>query len=161
MDCLCILDNIFSFSITFRKDYWLLTDYSKWDLDILGQNINVKIPLDIKVDNKIISTFIYPGQVNKMSYDDLPDTECGKDGLYEFTLTACSETQVLSVYYPIINNIHCAYTNLILDEDWDNANELKRYIEFINANTYYEDFNTAKDYISISMKFIKKLKCNC
>lgn len=165
MNCLCIVDNNFLFAITLKQDYFIFTDYSNWgenfEKNISQESLNQKVDLKIKIDNYFAQVQIYPGQANILSYDLLPDTECGKDGIYEFEITACSNTQILSIHYPILKNIECAYNNLILKRDWDNAQELNKYIEFIKANAYYNDFDLAKEYINIAFKFIKKLNCNC
>ncbi|MCA9749033.1 MAG: hypothetical protein KC414_07995, partial [Romboutsia sp.] len=78
-----------------------------------------------------------------------------------FTITTCNNTQILSKYYYILNNIYCSYKKLVEKEDWENAMELFRMIELIKVNTEFCNFEKAKEIYNLAVRFIKKLKCSC
>jgi len=157
-NCLCIIDNEFNFTISYRDNYFIFTDYSSWG-EI--KDVNDKVSVTIKQNEITKEIFIYPNQANIVKYDNLIPGECGYDGIYQFIIKTCSDTQILCVNYYILKNIECAYRTLVLKEDWDNAKILQQYIELIKANAYFKDFDKAKEFYSIAVKFIKKLNCNC
>ncbi len=161
MNCVCIKENKFNFTISFLKDYAIFTDYSEWSNDA-NSLMNEKIEIVIKGDNNFKSSFtIKPYQSVILEYNKLQYSDCGYDGIYEFEITTCNNTQKLSKTVYLLRNVECAYTTLILNKDYDNAFNLLKYIEMIKANMYVNNVDQAKELYNLAVRFIKRLNCNC
>ncbi len=96
-----------------------------------------------------------------LEYSLLHHGDCGYDGIYDFVITTCNNTQTLSSSYYLLKNIECAYANLLKNNDWDNAFILLEYIEIIKSSVYFGDFERAKEFYNIAKRFIKKINCQC
>ena len=163
MNCLCINEKNFIFTINFYKDYFVFNDFSDWVSSSQDDVIKTqdKVKLKVKKDNQEIVLEFLPNRSTVFKYDKLIKSDCGYDGFYTFTVVTCNNTQEIDVQYPILESIHCAYNQLIVNERFDEALELLKYIELITANTYFKDIKTAKAYLDIAVRFIKKIKCTC
>lgn len=163
MDCLCISDNTFIFTINFYKDYFVFNDFSTW-VSTSQDNVvttDSKVKLKLRKDDKEVILEFLPNRSTVFKYNKLIKSECGYDGFYTFTVVTCSNTQEIEVNYPILEAIDCAYNHLIVNNRVSESFELLKYIELIKANYYFTDIRTAKEYYKIAVDFIKKLKCNC
>jgi len=182
MDCLCIIDNLFNFTIDLKEEYLIFTDFSKWSLSLeeliqnqVTQEIEVSLCEDEDIccnDPKNINTTtnqklptkkitILPGRSTIIYYKDLFNTDCDIDGVYLFKITTCDDTQILSRKYSILKYLICAYKQLLLKNDWDNAFKLLQNIEMIKSESEINNFDKVKTLYEISIRFIKKFNCNC
>lgn len=165
MNCLCILDNQFNFIVDTYKEYLIFTDYSKWSLTT-EELLNVTVPIEIglvnnlnNISNSIIN--INAGKSTIIKYEDLPVTDCNNDGVYTFKITTCNNEQVLEKKYALLKSLNCAYKQLILKKDFENAFQLFQNIELIKASAEIDAFDEVQNIYDLSVSLIKNLKCNC
>lgn len=163
MDCLCINDKYFNFTINYFRDYWVFNDFSDWistsqdDINKSDNKVKLKI---IKDDQEVLVEFL-PNKSTIFKYDKLFKSDCGYDGFYIFKVITCSNTQEIDVHYPILESINCSYSKLVVSDRYDEALQLLKYIELITSNTYFGNIKAAKDYYNIAVKYIKRIKCTC
>lgn len=162
-NCACIKDKGFYFTIDYKDDYLVYTDYSDW---IMHKSKSLITEYDLEITNgKSKKTFTVP--VNKstiIKYSDLPitcDLPCNFDGVYTFTITACQDTQVFERTEAILESVIRIYDKLICDERWDDAFDIFKWMESIKSHVRVGNIDQAsKSYITL-MTLIKKLKCDC
>jgi len=158
------LNNQFNFIINTYKDYLIFTDYSEWT-STPEELLNIKVPVEIGLANtedSITNTInINAGKSTIIKYEDLPVTDCNNDGVYTFKITTCNNEQVLEKKYALLKSLECAYKQLILKKDNDNALKLFQNIELIKASAEIGDYDTVQKMYDLSIGLIKNLKCNC
>lgn len=162
-NCSCIKDEKYKFTLDYRDDYLIYTDFSEW----VTSNKNTPI-VNYKIDianGESVKTFtVIVGSSTIIKYVDLPrncEGECNFDGVYAFKVTACQETQIFEKTEAIVQSLMCAYDQLILKDDWNNAYKLLKYIEYVKVYSRYNLKDKAFKYYNIAVDLIKNLKCNC
>ena len=110
---------------------FVFNDFSDWVSSSQDDVIKTqdKVKLKVKKDNQETVLEFLPNRSTVFKYDKLIKSDCGYDGFYTFTVVTCNNTQEIDVQYPILESIHCAYNQLIVNERFDEALELLKYIE--------------------------------
>lgn len=162
MKCLCLIDNSFKFTIDYSEDGLLFTDQSDWiDLsNIISENI--KVELEITNDDLKSNVEFFPGRTTIIPYNKLPSKDaCKYDGIYTFKISICDNEQILSRTEAYLKSIYCAYTNLLIEGDRDNAMKLLLQIETLKAHARVKDYKSAEKEFEMITSFITRLNCNC
>lgn len=164
MLCHCIKDDNFAFTIDYKSDYLVYTDYSDWlsnpgsiieDYDLTITNYTNNVSKDFKVKANL-STII--------KYEELPiekDLSCPPDGIFKFAINVCQGTQEYCKINAILINSQKAYEYLVREDKWDDAFEVLKYLEYVKVFANGNDIKKSLEYYEILQKLLKKIKCNC
>jgi len=159
----CIQDQEFNFVIDHRDDYFIYTDRSSW---ISSTKLAPESTYELEIINGTKSNkFTVPKNLSTIiKYTELPvncDLPCNFDGVYTFKVVTCQNTQEFERYEAILENVLCAYDQLIYKDDWENAKLIMKYIEYVKSYSRRNMLEYSSKYYELLMKTIKKLNCNC
>ena len=163
--CLCIVDKQYKFTIDYRDDDILYTDYSKWTG---SNNSNLEDTYDITVINeetgleKRINVGV--GKTTPISCNSLFGTDCGIDGIYTFRVESCG--QVLERTEAIVPSLQCAYTKILLKpnktkKDKQDLLDIWFELEFIKSASRAGMTSQASEHFKTLTTIIKQLNCTC
>lgn len=163
MNCSCIINNEFLFTIDYKKDHLLFIDKSKWKTNeyntpITTHELTIKNgSLEKKININLNNTTI-------IKYSDLP-TKSGtsKDGVYTFILDNCGK--LYSQCEAILPESMCKYSKYLLNTNEENHKETlwKIYstIEYIKANSNLCLEEKAQKHYENLQNIFKQLNCSC
>lgn len=164
MKCSCIINDNYNFTIDYKKNYLLFKDNSEWYTEKHNQPLE-EFDLEI-INSKGESKFI-KATVNgntKINYSDLPcESSCKYDGIYTFKINNCG--QDYSIIEPILNNINCSYSKLLVKtkpEDYlIKILPIMFEIEGIISNANFGLIDKAKEHMKVVEKMFINLDCKC
>ena len=164
--CSCIAEEEFNFTLDYRGDNLIFTDYSKWvtakgnipqeyyDLVIINKESGLEYKANVKLG---LSTLIPLSSLRSSQM-------CKQDGIYTFRVESCG--MILEKTEAIIPSVNCAYTQLLLrsdktDQDWDNIYKVWMQIEMVKASSKEELLEQASEHFRVLSIILKQLNCNC
>jgi hypothetical protein len=162
MQCSCIENKQFDFILDYEKDHLVFTDKSKW---VTAKNAEPITEFEVTISIYDTYSTSFNARVNgetKIPYTSLPTTDnsiCDYDGIYKFSVNVCDD--IMYKYNVILKNIHCAYSKLVLKEDWKNAIEVFYQMELIKSHALVRNFQSAEKQYALLESFLVKLNCNC
>lgn len=166
LKCSCISDNNFMFTIDYREDNIVYTDYSSWVTakgnipqevyDIII--INEESGLETRVTAKLGLSILIPLSSLRSSEN------CKSDGIYKFQVESCGVT--LERSEAILPSINCAYTQLLVnpnktEKDWDDIYNVWMQMEMVKASSSTGLTEQASEHFKVLTNIINQLNCNC
>lgn len=166
-NCSCIKGSEgFNFTIDYRGDYILFTDYSEWvtnpnntpsthyDIIIKNEeaNLETKVTVGVGITTPIHTSVLQSSQ------------ECKSDGIYKILVDSCGLK--LERTEAIIPSLQCAYTNLLLkgcktDKEKADLQKVFFELEYIKSAAKVGLTDQASEHFSVLTKILKNLNCSC
>jgi len=166
MECSCIKDKSFNFTIDYDKDNLIFTDKSIW---VTSPN---RTPIEdygikIKNGNTFILVNVLVNRSTLIPFDKLPrnGSDCYFDGIYNFVTEKICD-QIYQKDEAILKNVHCAYSKLLLktpksSDDWVNLDKIMHKMEYIKNATRTGQVEQAQTQYNQLAAFLKKINCHC
>lgn len=163
MNCSCIANDNFNFTIEYKKDHLLFVDKSEWVTSEYNKPL-IEHPLTIINGKKTKTINIRVNGTTIINYCDLPsDNGCGNDGIYEFQIETCG--QIFTKCEAVLVTIMCSYTKLLVKHDIDEYESkiwpIYREIEFIKANSNLCNVEKSLEHYNIVKRMFEHLNCKC
>lgn len=164
--CSCIANHKYLFTIDYRDDYILYTDYSDW-VTAPSATPSKEYEITIKNNDSGLETKITVGVgiTTPIELSTLKQSQdCGVDGIYLFSVESCGIT--LEKSEAILPSVNCAYTQLLLkdnktDQDWKDLYDVFFEIEYIKSASRLKLVDQASEHFEVLTKKLKHLNCNC
>lgn len=166
MNCSCIKNNNYDFSLNYPSCYSLIySDLSEW---ISGEQYVIPETYNIEVTppeypSKLISVKTLGS--TKITSEDLFDAEglCISDGVYCFKIDNCQD--ILTKYKAVTCKLECRKDNLIIkassSEDWENIRKIESLIYSVHANANNGNYREANLEYKFAKKILDNLNCEC
>lgn len=166
MKCSCIANEEFKFTLDYRGDDLIFTDYSTWvtakgnvaqdSYDVVI--INKESGLETKITAKLGLSILIPLSSLRSSEN------CESDGIYKFQVESCGVT--LERSEAILPSIECAYTKLLVnsnktEKDWADIYNVWMQMEMIKASSSVGLTEQASEHFKVLTTMIKQLNCGC
>jgi len=161
-----IKDKNFNFTLSYSDEYLIFKDLSEWltpdryeKLDIFDLYISLYDNPDneILIKTNVNSDTYIP--YTKLPVDKTNKSDFCYDGVYKFRIDILGKE--LFRYEPILENITCAYSKLVISEDFDKAFKVMSEMEYIKSATRNGLFEQASTHYKNLVYYINKINCSC
>lgn len=174
--CACIQNDKFRYTLDFKDNYLVYTDYSEWITNsansVKSDNIfneytlNISNYVDTLNGTNISKSFVVKSNLSTIiDYNKLPlyseNNGCLPDGIYKFNIKVCQDTQEYTKVEAVLLNVYKQYEILLKEDNWDTAFEVLKYIEYVKTFANENNIEKVIEYYTILQKILKKIKCNC